>query len=227
MLYSPLDLLDGRDRRSRISVISVMTSPYSSCSTITRGLSLVWAACSGDKDALLRPSSCARDELMLTICRLRPLGVLRNPLLLRPLSSDNDREPRSVPPSETECTVDSCELHWCGYSFMWDRSGLVPTTSAHEFAAATCELRFGTLTRAPLPAAIAREASCWLRILDIEVNEPVRSDSLEPDLKYRKLSCDLLPLGFKGGTTNDSWEYLPERGIWTRDVDGEGSPRSS
>ena len=57
-------------------------------------------------------SSCAaREELMLSIWRLWRLGVLGNPLLPLPLSSDHDRDPRSVPPSDTESTVDSCELH--------------------------------------------------------------------------------------------------------------------
>lgn len=122
------------------------------------------------------------DELTLSIWRLCRLGVLgTKPLPLNlPLSSDHDWEPRSVPPSETDSTVESCELHWCGCSFMC-RNGYTVNESAHEPTTFGLVGTLGKFIIEPLPPT-AWAASFWLRTVDIEFKEPVRNDSLDLDL---------------------------------------------
>lgn len=111
MLKNPDSLvLEGRSCNIGISV---SLSPYSSWSSailvVDPGASWVvgeYVGCGYASKLLSRTlSSCEIVEAMLGIWRVWDT----NPLLR--LASDHWREFRSVPPSETEATVESCELH--------------------------------------------------------------------------------------------------------------------
>lgn len=106
------------------------------------------------------------------------------PLLLLP--EEKFADPLlSVAPSDSECTVESCELHWCGCACMCCR--LDSACSAHEPGIAK-ELGGGRVCTTAADPNTALVASC-VKTEDIEAREgglrrevAVRSDSLDRDL---------------------------------------------
>ena len=82
----------------------------------------------------------------------------------------------------------------------------------------------------PEVANRARAAS-WVKVVPIDVREPLRSDSRERDLRITEWSKDLLCLtGRRGGTTRLSREYsdlsrlLPDA---REEQDADGPPRTT
>ena len=64
---------------------------------------------------------------------------------------------------------------------MCDLSGWLDSAVAHELVPRGFGISIGNFMRDPLTTK-ARAASCWLRTVEIEVEDPVRSDSLDLDL---------------------------------------------